>query len=212
MPDLLLVAGLAADVLAGAPGLALAGSRSLSERDEFGALNGAPGLFRAPRRARRPARPRGPRPRAVRVAAARGPALAEPAHCRPTTPVPRRALRQAGRARARKRRPGGATRPPHPLAVPQHRGGRPLERIHATHPLDPARRGGRGRPRLPRRQPDRRRLPACSSPTTRPPRSPQLAAQRPDLVLCDVNGDTLELIDAVRGADGLAAGSTPTRR
>src|SRR4051812_1615007 len=32
----------------------------------------------------------------------------------------------------------------------------------------------------------------------------------PDLVLCDVNGDTLELVDGVRGADGLAARIDPT--
>src|SRR3954447_19584440 len=32
----------------------------------------------------------------------------------------------------------------------------------------------------------------------------------PDLVLCDVNGHTLELLDAVRGADGLAARVDPT--
>jgi hypothetical protein len=47
MLDPLVVAGLCPDVLAGAPGLVLAGP-SLSERDEFGALDGAPGLFRAP--------------------------------------------------------------------------------------------------------------------------------------------------------------------
>ena len=32
----------------------------------------------------------------------------------------------------------------------------------------------------------------------------------PDLVLCDVNGHTLDLLDAVRGADGLAARIDPT--
>jgi DNA-binding response OmpR family regulator len=32
----------------------------------------------------------------------------------------------------------------------------------------------------------------------------------PDLVLCDVNGHTLELLDAVRGAEGLAARVDPT--
>src|SRR3954470_10262888 len=32
----------------------------------------------------------------------------------------------------------------------------------------------------------------------------------PDLVLCDVNGATLELLDAVRGAAGLAARVDPT--
>jgi hypothetical protein len=47
MLDPLVVAGLCPDVLAGAPGLVLAGP-SLSERDEFGPLTGAPGLFRAP--------------------------------------------------------------------------------------------------------------------------------------------------------------------
>jgi DNA-binding response OmpR family regulator len=36
-----------------------------------------------------------------------------------------------------------------------------------------------------------------------------LEEQRPDLVLCDVNGDTLHLIDAVRGADGLASRIAP---
>ena len=34
-------------------------------------------------------------------------------------------------------------------------------------------------------------------------------AHAPDLVLCDVNGHTLELLDAVRGADGLAARIDP---
>jgi DNA-binding response OmpR family regulator len=33
----------------------------------------------------------------------------------------------------------------------------------------------------------------------------KLETSQPDLVICDVNGDTLELIDAVRGADGLAS-------
>jgi DNA-binding response OmpR family regulator len=32
-----------------------------------------------------------------------------------------------------------------------------------------------------------------------------LATRRPHLVVCDVNGDTLGLLDAVRGADGLAS-------
>ena len=36
-----------------------------------------------------------------------------------------------------------------------------------------------------------------------------LEEQRPDLVLCDVNGDTLKLIDAVRGCDGLASKIAP---
>ncbi len=36
------------DVVDGAPGLVFARPRTLSERDEFGALDGAPGLFRAP--------------------------------------------------------------------------------------------------------------------------------------------------------------------
>ena len=36
-----------------------------------------------------------------------------------------------------------------------------------------------------------------------------LEEQRPDLVLCDVNGDTLQLIDAVRGCDGLASKIAP---
>ena len=48
MLDPLLVAGLSTDVLDGAPGLILAGRPSLDERDEFGPLDGAPGLFRAP--------------------------------------------------------------------------------------------------------------------------------------------------------------------
>jgi DNA-binding response OmpR family regulator len=33
----------------------------------------------------------------------------------------------------------------------------------------------------------------------------KLSAHQPDLVVCDVNGDTLDLIDAVRGADGVAS-------
>ncbi|WP_028064645.1 hypothetical protein [Solirubrobacter soli] len=48
MSDLLLVAGLPADVVNGAPGISFAGPRALSERDEFGALDGPVGLFRAP--------------------------------------------------------------------------------------------------------------------------------------------------------------------
>src|SRR4051812_3644701 len=32
----------------------------------------------------------------------------------------------------------------------------------------------------------------------------------PNLVLCDVNGDTLELVDAIRGAYGMAARIDPT--
>ena len=35
-------------------------------------------------------------------------------------------------------------------------------------------------------------------------------AHAPDLVLCDVNGATLELLDAVRGAAGLAARIDPS--
>src|SRR4051812_14061330 len=37
----------------------------------------------------------------------------------------------------------------------------------------------------------------------------RLAAQRPDLVLCDVNGKTLALVDAVRHTDGLASRIDP---
>ena len=37
----------------------------------------------------------------------------------------------------------------------------------------------------------------------------ELETSQPDLVICDVNGDTLELIDAVRGADGLASHIDP---
>jgi DNA-binding response OmpR family regulator len=36
-----------------------------------------------------------------------------------------------------------------------------------------------------------------------------LAAKQPDLVVCDVNGDTLGLLDAVRQADGLASRIQP---
>ena len=46
MPDLLLVAALPADDLDGPPGFASARRRALSERDEFGALDGPAGLFR----------------------------------------------------------------------------------------------------------------------------------------------------------------------
>jgi hypothetical protein len=42
------VAGLPAEVVDAAPGFMLARPHALSERDEFGALDGAPGLFRAP--------------------------------------------------------------------------------------------------------------------------------------------------------------------
>src|SRR5215213_6305391 len=34
-------------------------------------------------------------------------------------------------------------------------------------------------------------------------------ARRPDLVVCDVNGDTLGLLDAVRQSDGLASRIAP---
>jgi DNA-binding response OmpR family regulator len=37
----------------------------------------------------------------------------------------------------------------------------------------------------------------------------KLAAKRPDLVVCDVNGDTLELLDAIRQADGVASRIEP---
>jgi DNA-binding response OmpR family regulator len=37
----------------------------------------------------------------------------------------------------------------------------------------------------------------------------KLGAKRPDLVVCDVNGDTLDLLDAVRGADGIAGRIEP---
>jgi DNA-binding response OmpR family regulator len=37
----------------------------------------------------------------------------------------------------------------------------------------------------------------------------KLAARRPDLVVCDVNGDTLELLDALRHADGIAGRIEP---
>jgi DNA-binding response OmpR family regulator len=36
-----------------------------------------------------------------------------------------------------------------------------------------------------------------------------LETERPELVLCDVNGDTLGLIDAVRGCDGVASRIAP---
>jgi DNA-binding response OmpR family regulator len=36
-----------------------------------------------------------------------------------------------------------------------------------------------------------------------------LDAERPDLVVCDVNGDTLSLVDAVRGGDGVASRIEP---
>lgn len=37
----------------------------------------------------------------------------------------------------------------------------------------------------------------------------RLATHRPQLVVCDVNGETLELLDAVRGGDGLASKLDP---
>jgi DNA-binding response OmpR family regulator len=37
----------------------------------------------------------------------------------------------------------------------------------------------------------------------------ELEARQPDLVICDVNGDTLDLLDAVRQADGLASHIDP---
>ena len=39
-----------------------------------------------------------------------------------------------------------------------------------------------------------------------------LALADPALVLADINGETLGLLDAVRSGSGLAARSTPTRR
>src|SRR5918996_6600987 len=33
----------------------------------------------------------------------------------------------------------------------------------------------------------------------------KLEARQPDLVICDVNGETLDLLDAVRRSDGLAS-------
>src|SRR3954453_17461094 len=36
-----------------------------------------------------------------------------------------------------------------------------------------------------------------------------LETRRPDLVLCDVNGDTLHLLDAIRQSDGLASEIAP---
>ena len=40
----------------------------------------------------------------------------------------------------------------------------------------------------------------------------ELEGRQPDLVLCDVNGDTLALVDAVRGARGLASHIDPDVR
>jgi len=37
----------------------------------------------------------------------------------------------------------------------------------------------------------------------------KLETRRPDIVICDVNGATLDLLDAVRGADGLASWIAP---
>jgi DNA-binding response OmpR family regulator len=37
----------------------------------------------------------------------------------------------------------------------------------------------------------------------------KLDAKRPDLVVCDVNGDTLDLLDAVRNADGVSGRIEP---
>jgi DNA-binding response OmpR family regulator len=39
-----------------------------------------------------------------------------------------------------------------------------------------------------------------------------LSARQPELVLADLNGETLSLVDAVREAEGWRTGSTPTRR
>jgi hypothetical protein len=47
MLDPVVVAGLPADVLAGVPGFLPGASASLSERDEFGAFDGTPGVLRA---------------------------------------------------------------------------------------------------------------------------------------------------------------------
>ena len=61
------------------------------------------------------------------------------------------------------------------------------------------------------RQPHRRRvrrLPAEDKATA----LAALETAEPDLVICDVNGDTLDLLDAIRHGDGVARGSTPTCR
>ena len=39
-----------------------------------------------------------------------------------------------------------------------------------------------------------------------------LATHHPHLVLADIDGETLGLLDAIRSGKGLAGGSTPTRR
>jgi DNA-binding response OmpR family regulator len=44
---------------------------------------------------------------------------------------------------------------------------------------------------------------------TKPAALSELETRQPDLVICDVNGDTLDLLDAVRHADGLASHIDP---
>jgi DNA-binding response OmpR family regulator len=44
---------------------------------------------------------------------------------------------------------------------------------------------------------------------TKPAALSELETRQPDLVICDVNGDTLDLLDAVRQADGLASHVDP---
>ena len=59
-------------------------------------------------------------------------------------------------------------------------------------------RGGRGRSQLPRRQPRPPTATRCWSPTPSRPRSASSRRASPTWSICDVNGDTLGLLDAVR--------------
>ena len=51
----------------------------------------------------------------------------------------------------------------------------------------------------------------CSPPTARPARSPRSKRGSPTWCICDVNGDTLGLLDAVATADGFASPDRPRR-
>ena len=63
------------------------------------------------------------------------------------------------------------------------------------------------RTRVPRRQPDRRRLPGARASDRA--RRWRCSSQRTGLIVVDVNGHTLELLDAVRSGDGLAGHVDP---
>ena len=59
------------------------------------------------------------------------------------------------------------------------------------------------------RQPDRRRLRTSGRRSDKATALAALETAEPDLVICDVNGDTLDLLDAIRHGDGVASRLDP---